>query len=52
LKNSIVEHNSILFAWLRDWQINQGRKSVIVIRWFWVETIIAQRIKGTPGITG
>jgi len=52
LKKPIEEHNSILFAWLKDWQIEQGWKSVIVIRWLCVEKVIAQRIKGTPGITG
>ena len=39
-------------AWLQDLQVEQSRKTVIVIRWFLYGRAIAQRIKGTPGITG
>ena len=40
-------------AWLWDHrQVEQSRKTVIVIRWFSYGRAIAQRIKGTPGITG
>ena len=39
-------------AWLRDWRVEQRRKSELVIRWYVSGNAIAQRIKVTLGITG